>query len=251
MPKLDLMARPVTVIIPTFNRPENLPTVIASIRTQNVPSYIYVFDNGASGAKAFKEHRLADCVFTSSLNFGCWARFPLMAFVRTPYTWQMDDDLVLKKPDVFAKYCRISEELGHKAIIGAGGKVLHPGEKPYQSSKAAPPGPAVMVNTGFTMFPTHLVNKWPANPLFCERPISDDDLHNADDPWICSYVDCHVAGLVDGNEWYGIARLSERGLGVSHNPQHMDKRNRICQQYLTGKRLAMEAKGEIKKWAEQ
>jgi len=105
-----------------------------------------------------------------------------------------------------------------------------------------------MVNTGFTLFPTKLMNKVPMNPLFSDKPITDDELHNADDPWVCSYVDCAVAGLVDNNEWYGIARLSECGLGVSHDIHHMDKRNRICTKYLTQKRQEMEAKGEIKKW---
>lgn len=250
MPKVDVCARPVTVIVPTWKRPENLPEVIASIRKQSVPSYIFVWDNGASTQKPYKGK--VDFLVSSSLNWGCWARFPMMAFVRTPYVWQMDDDLILTEPDVFEKYIAISKTLGDKAIVGAGGKVLHPGEKPYQASKGAGPGPAVMVNTGFTLFPSRIISQIPLNPLYCSRPIVDADLHNADDPWICSYCECHVAGLLSpsGREWYGIARLSERGLGVSHNSDHMDRRNRICQQYLTGKRLAMEAKGEIKRWAD-
>lgn len=250
MPRVDVCAKQVTVIVPTWRRPENIPEVIASIRKQNVPAYVFVWDNGAGGQKAFTQHGLADCVFSSTLNWGCWARFPLMAFVRTPYTWQMDDDLVFTKPDTLAKYIEISKKHGDEKIIGAGGRILHPGPLSYQGGKDAGPGPAVMVNTGFTLFPTKLVNRWPANPLFCERSITDEELHNADDPWICSYVDCHVAGLYDDGGWYGIARLSERGLGVSHDPQHMDKRNLACNKWLTGKRLAMEAKGEIKRWAD-
>lgn len=246
MPKLDLMARQITAIIPTWMRPENVPKVIASIRAQTVASYIFVWDNGAA-AKPFTQHDLADCVFSSSLNWGCWARFAACAFVRTPYVWQMDDDLIFTRPDVIEKYIAISKQLGDECVIGAGGKLLawdappdrHFPEAPqcYHAGVAAPVGPAVMVNTGFTLFPTALMNRIPMNPPFSDRPISDEELHNADDPWICSYLKTHVADLpLDGNEWYGIARLSECGMGVSHDPLHMHRRNLICWKYLKEKK---------------
>jgi hypothetical protein len=152
----------------------------------------------------------------------------------------MDDDLCFTKPDVIEKYIAESRSLGDKFVIGAGGRVLDPGPKSYQAGKPAPPGPAVMVNTGFTLFPMNLVHRIPMNPIHCEHPITDAELHNSDDPWVCAFLPTYVTGIpVDGREWYGIGRLDERGLGVSHESGAMDRRSQICNRVLREKEARM------------
>lgn len=237
-----VLARMVTVIIPTYMRPENVSIVIASIRAQTVKTHVLVWDNGAKTSKPFTQHDLADEVISSSTNWGCWARFPACAFVRTPYIWQMDDDLRFTANDVLAKYVHLSQDVGDLYAIGAGGKVLSwdgppDGHYPnvhqtYQNSKDSGPGPQVMVNTGFTLFPTALMNEVPMNPtVYKPRRMTDELLRNADDPWICSFMPTYVAPW----GWEGIARLSECGMGVSHETHHMNRRNIVCEQYLREK----------------
>jgi hypothetical protein len=227
----------VTCIIPTWHRTENLPRVIASLRAQTVKPQVWIWDNGAGSDDPFKQDGLADVVFRSSFNFGCFARFPLMGLVRTPYIWQMDDDLELTMPNLIERFIELSRSLKDEFMIAPMGKSLAGGKEAYFKSTEEFGCETVMGNTGFTLFPTALANKIPMNPIYSERPISAEDLHFADDPWVCAHIRTYSAPW--GRE--GIRDLP-RSHGICKTPGDWPTRDRICNLYLRQKEAEVKAR---------
>ena len=231
-----------TVIIPTWKRAKNFNDLLASIKMQTVATEIHVWDNGATTDNPVAADPRIDLLMRCPRNWGSWVRFPAMAFVRTPYAWQMDDDLLFSNADVLERYIAESKSFGDAWVISAGGRKFGAPPKAYQSGVGAQPGPATMVNTGFTLFPMGLVQRIPLNPIYCNKPISDAMLLNCDDPWVSAFLPTRVTAIpLDGNQWHGIVRGDECGLGVSHMTGAMSRRDEICEQYLRDKEARMAA----------
>lgn len=220
----------ITSIILHYNRPDNMSKVLDGIRSQTVPSEIWVWDN--SGNCPDKD---IDVLIRSNRNFYCQPRFTLGHLVRTPYIFNQDDDLAIKDKHLFEKLLETSSQHPDD-FIGWNGRIFSKDinwDKAYQF-----PGKGFcddtdmdgldMINVGVSFFPTNLINKVLVNPFNNDIDnVTEDEYKWGDDMFISNLLENKriTPYLRPAFEW-----LPE-GVGLSKQSPHMDMRNRLCQRY--------------------
>lgn len=194
--------------------------IIEAIRAQTLPCEIIVWDNGGT----FRDTDKVDVVIRSSRNFGSFARFPLIGFVRTRYVWTQDDDWIITDEKLFEK---LADKDGCYVYTRGGKTLREDGGYPKAGSNVEK-GAARVYNTGYSWFETRLLSEdLPINPLFCERPLTLDELPYADDVW----VSAHTPGVVMPCIVKGVREI-EHSDGLCFDPRHYPMRDSACKRLL-------------------
>ncbi len=111
----------VTAILLNWKRPENLVEVIKSIRSQNIPIDIWLWDNSNS------EHKFdVDQRFQSSINLKCFPRWCLASMVQTEYFFVIDDDIMFTDGEVISDCIQYHKLIDiEDLILGQTGVILN------------------------------------------------------------------------------------------------------------------------------
>jgi len=120
----------VTFLLLNYKRPGNIPKVIESIRMQDVPTKIFLWNNGDPLDPVPK----VDKLIQAADNEGCWARWPMASLADTPYICTLDDDISFSRPDVLRKALMVLQGKPASTIVGPFGVILDP-SKSYKTSK--------------------------------------------------------------------------------------------------------------------
>jgi len=104
-------------------RPKNIPLVLSSIRSQNISSTIFLWNNGKH------ESFDVDKQVNAERNYGCWPRWMMGLEANTEYICTLDDDLMLKDNKVISDAVREYES----GILGPFGVNMTP--KSYRKSR--------------------------------------------------------------------------------------------------------------------
>ena len=115
------MTPQVTAILLNWKRPQNLDKVIKSIRSQDVPIDIWLWNNSN-----IVENFDVDQYFHSSTNLKCFPRWCLASMVQTKYFFVIDDDISFDDNRVIS-YCIDYFEKSNieDLIIGHTGVILN------------------------------------------------------------------------------------------------------------------------------
>lgn len=207
-----------TILMPM--RDANIGAVVGGIRGQTIHSEIWVWDTFGK-FRGIGE----DIYFSCSYNWSHRPRFLLSGLVKTEFIFIQDDDWCIVDNKLFENLVALSRSrpdhfIGHRGKTF--GDYSHK-EKPYQHSTGwCGEGECQTVNTGLSFFPTRLINHMPCNPT--QNGLNDEEYQYGDDMYISKYQKCYASMLFQN----GMRPLDEQGVGVSHHPQHMDVRNRLC-----------------------
>jgi len=119
----------VTAILLNWKRPQKLDKVIKSIRYQDEPIDIWLWNNSN-----IVENFDVDQYFHSSTNLKCFPRWCLASMVQTKYFFVIDDDIMFSDNTVISDCIRFFEYSSFEdLIIGHTGVVLNK-EKNYFDS---------------------------------------------------------------------------------------------------------------------
>lgn len=219
-------------IIITYKRDENIPRVIEGIRSQTVPSEIWVWGNRKHGFSV----PTADVLINSTRNFYCQPRFLIAGFVKTPYIFNQDDDLAIKDKYLFAKLIETSKQYPND-FIGWNGRKFDDRvnwEKAYSF-----PGRGFcddtdmdgldMLNVGVSFFPTRLVNQIKINPFV--DGITEEQMKYGDDMIISSQLKNKRITSYMRKAFEYLNEYEERGAALSKQTQHMNVRDEMCRKY--------------------
>lgn len=91
-----------TVCLLNYKRPENLPSLFASLRSQTLLPKIFLWNNGQWEDIPDLCRRHIDWLLESSHNAGCRPRWWMAAQADTEYVCSLDDDQALADPRVLA-----------------------------------------------------------------------------------------------------------------------------------------------------
>jgi hypothetical protein len=100
----------VTALLLNWKRKESLIEVIKSIRAQDVPITIWLWNNNPDGTKFD-----VDLQIDSPNNFKCWARWCLGSMAQTEYIFTLDDDVKMIQTDTISR-CLV--EINDTDIVG-------------------------------------------------------------------------------------------------------------------------------------
>lgn len=110
------MTPQVTAILLNWKRPHNIHKVIKSIRSQDVPIDIWLWNNSN-----IVEQFDVDQYFHSSINLKCFPRWCLASMVQTKYFFVIDDDIMFSDNRVISdciKHSNIEDLIiGHTGVI--------------------------------------------------------------------------------------------------------------------------------------
>jgi hypothetical protein len=85
-----------TALLLNWKRPENIVKTIASIRAQNVPIEIWLWNNNADDKTAYD----VDMQINSPRNFFCWPRWLMGSLAESEFIFTLDDDLMFADENV-------------------------------------------------------------------------------------------------------------------------------------------------------
>lgn len=236
----------ITAIVLHYNRQQNIPKVMAGIRSQTVPCKIVVWDNSGNYPVGSGE----DVVLKAEKNTFCLARYELIKSIKTKYIFNTDDDLALNRPDIFEKFIEFSER-HPKAVIGWNGRKFHPKinwEKAYSFPNTGHGGGWVdynpeenilcdVINFGVSFFPVNLFGGIELNPFTGPLAVSEAEFRNGDDIWISAVMEANGIerrvmpfNLKPCFDW-----LEEGQYALSKEGGHMDRRDVLCKRFFQGK----------------
>lgn len=232
----------ITTLILHYNRPQNIPKVIAGIRKQTRQSKILVYDSSGNYPQGSGEDELI-----RGENKYCLPRYELIKQIDTPYIFHTDDDLAINDPELFDKFIKTSVKHPY-AVFGWNGRVF---DKDINWEKAYSfPGHGFVdwdesesilcdtINFGVSFFPTEILKDIELNPYFDDEfKVTQDEFRNGDDIWISAIMEkwkiekrvmpFHLKPLF---EW-----LDEGKYALSKMPEHMMIRDRLCKRFFMGK----------------
>lgn len=112
-------------VVVSWKRPENIPSVLASLRAQSVECDIAIFDNSPPGYEIGVFADDYDYYFTADKNIGAACRFlPALALPQYKYILFTTDDYAAG-PRLLEHYLACAAELGdHFATLGQDGRVV-------------------------------------------------------------------------------------------------------------------------------
>ena len=118
----------ITTVLLNWHRPENMKSIIPTIKNQTIESEIWVWNNGEP-----LNMPDIDLEVIASKNVGCWPRHLLAGFTQSDYIITFDDDIMPSDNKVFEDIIRIVDQ-HTDTIIGLFGVQLRPGHS-YRASK--------------------------------------------------------------------------------------------------------------------
>ena len=217
----------ITSIVINYKRPENVREWMAGIRSQTVPSQVWVWDNSGDYTAGSGE----DVLIRSSRNFYCQPWVQLAGMVQTEYVYHQDDDKALTDNKMFEKLIGSADKYPD-AVFGWNGRIFTPDinwDNAYSfpgKGWAGKQDIAVdMINTGVCFLRTGLINGIRQNP-FCD--VTEKEYKYGDDmvlskQWkhkrITEYIEDGFRNL-DEHE--------DRGAALSKQSGHMPARDELC-----------------------
>ena len=221
MPKPEL-----AVVVLDWKRPQNMESVIESIRGQSIPVDLYVVHQANN-----RVYESAENIHVET-NRGCGTRWDILPLVENPYTVFIDDDIKLTDDKILETMLYHVKTRGHVSAVGI---TLgdHP-ERPYSSgNKVYAPKEPTRVN--ICMGNINMVNTRKARTIWCgateyirtmRRPetsiIGDDDIISSHLFNRNSYLNYAV-----GNGEKPYETLSTMH-GLENMPGHYEFRNELC-----------------------
>jgi LPS sulfotransferase NodH len=112
----------ITACLLNWRRPENLPTVIDSLRNQSVPVRIYLWNNGQPLSEDVASR--LDWYVNSGHNVGPCAQWWMAYQATTPYVCMLDDDLALSDSHVLRDELALMQNEPETALGGPFGVCL-------------------------------------------------------------------------------------------------------------------------------
>lgn len=112
------MKADMTIILLNYKRPQNIPIILDSIRSQTVRSNIYLWNNGSDDVNSPEIDRYEH----SPNNVGCMVRWRLALEADTPYVMSLDDDFCFGRDNALEEIIRLLRKSDHPGrIIGPTG----------------------------------------------------------------------------------------------------------------------------------
>jgi len=113
--KLNTELPKITIILLNYKRPQNIPIILKSIRSQTVKSEIFLWNNGDADVNS----PLIDRYEKSGKNVGCMVRWKLAKEATTPYVMSLDDDICFDRNDALENIIQSLEKQDNpNRIIG-------------------------------------------------------------------------------------------------------------------------------------
>lgn len=111
------MRTSVTVALLNYKRPQNLPEVIDSIKSQSVPTAVFLWNNAPRPIR----HPGINWAVQSSANVICWPRWWMLSMAQTDYVATLDDDFAFGDPHILREACKILAMRPPGCVVGANG----------------------------------------------------------------------------------------------------------------------------------
>lgn len=203
----------VTCILLAYQRPANMPEIIAMLRAQTVPVEIWVINN--YGMDDFG----ADRLIAIPWNAGEWARYVFALRVETEYVFFMDDDFKLADERVLEDAMIIHAAQCPWGILGATGRGLSREAPHYAPDFYDVDGPVRIVKGRFMFFRAEMAR----TILMPWHPSASDILFslNAGGPhWVSREI------------YSRIVELPRFGVGYEFRPEHYAEREAVCAAWL-------------------
>jgi len=116
----------ITIILLNYQRPQNIPIILDSIRSQTIRANVFLWNNGDEDVNS----PLIDRYEKSTENVGCMVRWKLAREANTPYVMSLDDDICFNRNDALQDIITSLENQDNlKRIIGVVGACF--GKIPY------------------------------------------------------------------------------------------------------------------------
>lgn len=222
------MNRETTVCVLNWRRPENLQRILAGLRAQTPPVDVFVWNNGPPIE--------ADCdwLIQSSRNAFCPPRWWMLAQASTRYAVALDDDLFPAHTNSIATlvgHCVAGRCVGPIGAIFAGKKYSQ-----HLTIREPVDDVPVAVVKGRCLavcVPT-LRDAVCSSGMLTARREKWPDGECEDDIAICGAVShgSHYTNCVPGGLFGLFVDLDEKGSGLSHLANHMDRRDRVAARWF-------------------
>jgi len=120
-----------TALLLNWKRPNNLISILKSIRRQTIPIDIFLWNNNSEDKNDYD----VDLRIDSSQNLICWPRWLMSSFAETEYIFTLDDDLIFTENNIIEKCIDYFQknELFFNTIIGKYGVVFNSNKKYFKS----------------------------------------------------------------------------------------------------------------------
>jgi len=116
----------ITIILLNYQRPQNIPVILDSIKRQTIKATVFLWNNGNEDVNS----PLIDRYVESTENVGCMVRWKLAREAKTPYVMSLDDDICFNRNDALQDIIESLEDQDNpNRIIGVAGACF--GKIPY------------------------------------------------------------------------------------------------------------------------
>jgi hypothetical protein len=220
------MAIKITMLLLSWKRHDNIPTIIDSIKNQSIDTEIFLWNNDVENTARYD----VDLQINSSKNLMCWTRWLMTAYATGDYICTLDDDLCFADENVLedcVNYC-----IDNDCSIGGFGAILDE-EKEYFKSKhivitkrEISDDTCVDVIKGrFILAPADLLKNLPLKP----EQSGTDDPRIEDDIIVSSFLERKIIPkFLHGR----LRELPLHGQGLMFQPEHMQSREMARRKYL-------------------
>lgn len=204
----------VTAVLLSYKRKPNMPLIIEAIRSQTVPTEIWVINNDGS------EDFGADRLIAIPWNAGEWARYVFAARVETEYCMFQDDDFMLGDKFFLEDAIDIHNRKSPVSLLGVAGRKLR--QTPPLYGADVLDGYAHILKGHFQLFHPFVARK----VLLPQHPSASDiywslDIGGGDD---AHYVSRELARRMK--------TLDRHGVGYEFRPEHYQEREQVCSDWL-------------------